>query len=72
MLPPQLPQSSSRIIIQQQLLLLSPQPPFPLKSEVPPPQQQERSRMIQIRLLHPLSELHPQFVAAKSLISDLP
>jgi hypothetical protein len=55
----------------QQLELSPPQPPLLLNREVPLPQQQERSKMIQIRLLHPLSELHPQFVAAKSLISDL-
>jgi hypothetical protein len=57
-------------MIQQQLsfpfsrLVPLPQPfPFPL-------QKQDNKRMIQIMELHPLS-LHPQFVAAKSLISDL-
>ena len=46
----------------------------PPKKEEPFPQKQERRRIIQIMLqeLHPLSfVLHPQFVAAKSLICDL-
>ncbi len=43
---------------------------FPQKDPFP---QQERRRMIQIIELHPhpLSVEHPQFVAVKSLISDL-
>jgi hypothetical protein len=59
-------------MIRQQLLPESPHP-FPPKraGELPPPQQQARSKMIQIKDEHPLSELHPQFVAAKSLIGDL-
>jgi hypothetical protein len=56
------------MIIQQQSL--PPPQLLPPKHEPLPPQQQRR-RMIQIIELHPFSDEHPQFVAAKSLISDL-
>lgn len=68
-----LPQKSSRRMIRQQL---SPQPPLPpqLLPQLLP--QQVSRRMIQMMLLHPLllfvSHPHPQFVAAKSLISFPP
>jgi len=67
----------------QPLLLLQPQPLL-VPPKIPPPQppllppQQLSKRMIQIQLQHPLpppkieelllQELHPQFVAVKSLI----
>ena len=73
MFPLQPPQSKRRII-QIQLLLLLPQPPQPplLKKEEPPPlQQHESSKIIQIIELQLFPSLHPQFVAAKSLICDL-
>lgn len=70
---PLFPQSRSRMIIQQQLF--PPPHPLPPKMEEPSPHpQQERSRIIQIMELHPhplSDDGHPQFVAAKSLISDL-
>ena len=58
-------------MMSQQESLPQPQPLPPPEKEDPFPQKQERSRIIQIMLqeLHPLSQvLHPQFVAAKSLI----
>jgi len=66
-LPPH-PQKSRRMIIQQQLSPPKPQPlPKPLPQPLP---QQDRRRRIQIQE-NPLfpSHPHPQFVAAKSLIS---
>ncbi len=53
-------------------LLLSPQP-FPEKNELPFPPHTQSKRIIQMMEEHPLSPLHPheQFVADKSLISDL-
>ena len=56
-------------MIHMQLLLLS-HPPLLKKDEPPLLQQQLKSRIIQIIELQPPS-LHPQFVAAKSLIGDL-
>ena len=68
------PPQSKRRIIQIQLLLF-PQPPhpppLPKKEELPPLQQHERSKIIQIIELQLFPSLHPQFVAAKSLICDL-
>ena len=66
-------QNNRRRISQQQSFPppLHPHPLlFPQKDPFP---QQERRRMIQIIELHPhpLSVEHPQFVAVKSLISDL-
>ncbi len=67
------------MIIHKQLLLLSqPHPPLLLnKPEFPLPQKHSK-RIIQIiefplpKLIpHPQLSLHPQFVAVKSLISDL-
>jgi hypothetical protein len=61
------------MMIQQQLSppLLKRLVPFPHPFPNPLPlQQQSSNRMIQIMELHPPS-LHPQFVAAKSLIGDL-
>lgn len=57
----------------RQLLLLSEHPHPPLKFIPLPPQQQKRRMIIQIIELHPhpFISLHPQFVAAKSLIRDL-
>ena len=54
-------------------MLLSPHP-FPLNKDVPFPQQRHSNRMIHKLLSHPFPSpqfLHPQFVVAKSLISDL-
>jgi hypothetical protein len=69
--PPHPPQQSSNRIKRQQLLLSPPHPLLLLK-KVPLPEQQESKRMIQIMELHPHPlSLHPQLVAAKSLISDL-
>lgn len=49
-----------------------PQPLLLLKKEPLFPPQQDSRRRIQIMELHPHPlSLHPQFVAAKSLISDL-
>jgi hypothetical protein len=64
------------MIIQQQLPPFSPPlnklVPFPQPFPQPFPLQQLRSRMIQIKELHPHPpSLHPQFVAAKSLMCDL-
>ena len=74
MLPPHPPpQKRRRRIIQRQLLLLlsQPHPPLLKKPELPLPQQLKRIIIQIIELqLHPPS-LHPQFVAVKSLISDL-
>lgn len=77
LLPPQPkpPQQKSKMIAQIQLLLPLPQS-FPPKKEppLPFPQQQHSNRMIHKieEHPHPLSVLlHEQFVAAKSLISDL-
>jgi hypothetical protein len=68
--PPHPPQQSSNRISRQQLLLSLPHPPLLLKKE--PLEQQESKRMIQMMELHPHPlSLHPQLVAAKSLISDL-
>ncbi len=68
---PHPPQSKRRIIIQQ-LSIPEPHPLLLLNKEPLFPQQQDNKRRIQIieLLPHPLS-LHPQFVAAKSLIGDL-
>ena len=77
LLPPQPkpPQQKSKMIAQIQLLLPLPQS-FPPKKEppLPFPQQQHSNRIIHKieEHPHPLSVLlHEQFVAAKSLISDL-
>ena len=77
LLPPQPkpPQQKSKMIAQIQLLLPLPQL-FPPKKEppLPFPQQQHSNRIIHKieEHPHPLSVLlHEQFVAAKSLISDL-
>lgn len=51
--------------------LLSPHPSLLLENSPPPLPQQLNRMMIQIMELHPPPSLHPQFVAAKSLISDL-
>lgn len=67
--PPHPPQQRSRRMIIQQLSFPHP-PPLPMKEPLPPLLQQHNNKMIQIIEPHPLS-LHPQFVAAKSLISDL-
>ena len=72
---PKPPQQKSKMIAQIQLLLPLPQS-FPPKKEppLPFPQQQHSNRMIHKieEHPHPLSVLlHEQFVAAKSLISDL-
>jgi hypothetical protein len=69
--PPHPPQQSSNRISRQQLLLSLPHPPLLFKKE-PLLEQQESKRMIQMMELHPHPlSLHPQLVAAKSLISDL-
>ena len=66
---PHPPQSRRRMIIRQLQLSL---PPHPLLLNMEPLEQQDNKRMIQIMELHPHSfSWHPQFVAAKSLISDL-
>jgi hypothetical protein len=72
---PKPPQQKSKMIAQIQLLLPFPQS-FPPKKEppLPFPQQQHSNRIIHKieEHPHPLSVLlHEQFVAAKSLISDL-
>ena len=72
---PKPPQQKSKMIAQIQLLLPLPQS-FPPKKEppLPFPQQQHSNRIIHKIEEHPppLSVLlHEQFVAAKSLISDL-
>ena len=72
---PKPPQQKSKMIAQIQLLLPLPQS-FPPKKEppLPFPQQQHSNRIIHKieEHPHPLSVLlHEQFVAAKSLISDL-
>ena len=72
---PKPPQQKSKMIAQIQLLLPFPQS-FPPKKELPLPfpQQQHSNRIIHKieEHPHPLSVLlHEQFVAAKSLISDL-
>ena len=66
--PPHPPQHKRSRMIRKQLSF--PPQPEPPKPEPPLPQQQHNKRMIQIMELQLLS-LHPQFVAAKSLISDL-
>lgn len=68
---PNPPQKKSNRMIQMQLL--SPQPPLlPNKLLVPFPQQLESSNRIQIMEQHPFPSLHPQFVAAKSLMFEPP
>ena len=70
---PQPPQQKRSKMIQMQLSLPKPQPPQP-ELLCPHPPQQESRRMIQMMLLHPLfcvvSQPHPQFVAAKSLMFE--
>ncbi len=67
-LPHPPPQSNRRMMIRQQLSF----PPHPLLLKNEPLEQQDNKRIIQIIELHPHPlSLHPQFVAAKSLISDL-
>ena len=72
---PHPPQQKSKRMIQMQLLL-PPQLSLPHPSPLPFPQQQKsKIRMMSQEQLfplpHPPSHPHPQFVAAKSLISDL-
>lgn len=69
---PHPPQSNRRIMIRQQLSFPPHPPPHPLLLKNEPLEQQDNKRIIQIIELHPHPlSLHPQFVAAKSLISDL-
>ena len=59
-------------MIHKQLLSLPPQPQLLFEKELPLLPQQHNKRIIQIiEFPHPHPSLHPQFVAVKSLISDL-